>query len=119
MIGEVAQSTRGVHHYARGGLHKSGKIITGVRYGAKLLLIKGGCYVTVFCLQQRRSFAGDRYSRGSGADCELDISGGDLSESDVQCPSRFLETGGRHGEGISARSQELEMVDAVLVGLRD
>src|SRR5580692_12293834 len=116
MVGEVAQSSGGVHYQAWSGLNNSGEVIARVRRFAKLLLIKGGCDVAIFCLQQRLRFTGDVYSLRGRADHELYVPGGDLSERDGQNLFRFLETGESHRDGITAGIQELETIDAILIG---
>src|SRR5271154_4931259 len=117
MVGEVAQSARGIQHQARSCLDNGGEVVAGVRRFAELLLIKSSRDVSVFCLKQRLILRFDGYGCGGRPDGQLDISGGNLTERDGEYLFRFLETGGRHREGINAWEQELEVVDAVPVGL--
>ena len=94
-------------------MNKSGKVIAGIGYGAELLLIKRVCYVAVICSQQGLIRRLDDYGRGGRTDWKLD-----LFERYGQCSGDTFEAGGRYRNGIIARRQELEMVNAILVGLR-
>src|ERR1700733_16194018 len=114
MVGEIAQSTRGVHHQARSCLNNSGEVIAGVRRSAELLLIESCGDVSIFRLQQRLSPTLYVHRHRGSADGELNIAGGDLSQRDGEYLLRFLETGGRHRHGVAARIQELKVVYAIL-----
>ena len=76
------------------------------------------CYVAVICSQQGLIRRLDDYGRGGRTDWKLDISAGHLFERYGQCSGDTFEAGGRYRNGIIARRQELEMVNAILVGLR-